>query len=189
MRALKWMAVVLAMTLAPSQSQSSELADKLNKAEDLLSSGQPKAAFEQLDALVDDFWARSPMFVRKAVFARNISGYGIYEEVNAEFKVNEPQVIYVEPIGFTYADGADGGAEANWSVDYTLTNTAGATLFQKDDFLELGLPLGQRNREIHLTLTVNLTGLKPGSYVSHYVLKDKNSEKTAKFTLPFDVIE
>ncbi|PLW76747.1 hypothetical protein [Cohaesibacter celericrescens] len=189
MRALRWMALLIATLLVPSQGLASDLADKLATAETLLVSGQPNAAYEALDELMDAYWQRSPMFVRKAEFATEITGYGIYKPHGSIFKPNEPQIIYVEPIGFGYGTTSDGSSFAKWSIDFALSNPGGTTLFQKDDFLNLALPLGQHNREIHLTLTVNLSGLKPGSYVSHYLLKDANSEKTAKFSMPFKVVQ
>ena len=188
MRSLKVASILVAALLLPATVHAKDMSDQLGKAEELLQSGQPKAAYEALDEVVEDFWKRSPMFVRKATFATDIVGYGLYKEHAAIFKDDEPQEIYVEPIGYAYGTDEAGQYSASWGVDYVLTNPDGVALYQKEDFLELGLPLGQRNREIHLTLTVNLTGLKPGKYVSHYHLKDRNSEKTADFSLPFEIV-
>ncbi|WP_319531416.1 hypothetical protein [uncultured Cohaesibacter sp.] len=189
MHTLQWMIVALTALLLPLQGKADEMSDTLAKAESLLTSGQPKAAFEALDTMVESFWQKSPMFVKVATFATNIEGYGLYSERAPIFKRNEPLVVYAEPIGYAYGTNSDGKLNASWNVDFTLTNDGGDTLFQKDDFLTLKLPLGQRNREIHLTLTINLTGMKPGKYVSHYQLKDQNSEKQTEFSLPFEVIE
>ncbi|WP_114010318.1 hypothetical protein [Cohaesibacter intestini] len=175
-------------SLANAQS-TSDPAERLKEADALINSGQPKAAYAVLNSVVDDYWQRIPMFVQKATFATNITGYGTYSERVPIFKVNEPQIIYVEPVGFGYGVRDDGKIFAAWAVDYNLTDTQGASLFQRNEFLKVNVPLGMHNREIHLTLTINLTGLQPGNYISHYVLKDQNSEKQTQFSLPFEVTE
>lgn len=172
-----------------TSANANDAADKLKQADELLTSGQPKAAYAMLNSVVDGYWKRIPMFVQKATFATNITGYGTFSERAPIFKVNEPHIIYVEPIGFGYGKKDDGKIFAAWSVDYNLTDTSGASLFQRDAFLNVDVPLGLYNREIHLTLTINLTGLQPGKYISHYVLNDVNSEKTTKFSLPFEVVQ
>ena len=189
MRMMRLITVFVALTTFPLSALGNEMVEQARKAEQLLQSGQPKAAYEALDGAVEAFWQSTPMFIRKAVYANDITGYGIYKPHAPVFKTDEPHVIYVEPIGFAYGKEENGQTVASWSVDFALASSKGLTLLQRDDFLSLSLPLGLHNREIHLTLTVNLTGLKPGKYVSHYRLKDRNSEKTATFSLPFKVVE
>ena len=186
---LRTAVILIALSLVPSYGQASPLTDQVEDAEALLSSGKAKEAFDALDKVIDDFWQKSPMFVRKALFVEDIEGYGNFTSKDPVFKANEPQMIYVEPIAFSYGKTEDGGSIASWSVDYSLEGSKGTTLFEKKDFVNLGVPLNRHNREIHLKMTINLGGLKPGDYVSHYLLKDKNSDKTADFTLPFKVIE
>ncbi|WP_316859645.1 hypothetical protein [uncultured Cohaesibacter sp.] len=189
MRFLKSLVLLLAVSIFPLQGHAGEFADRMLKAETLLTSGQAKTAFAELDAIVDDIWTRSPMFVRQATFVSEINGYGDYKERPAVFKPDEAHMIYVEPVAFGYGKMDDGKNVASWGVDYSLTGPAGSTLFEKEDFVELGVPLAGHNREVHLKLTINLSGLKPGSYVSNFLLKDKNSEKTTNFSLPFDIVE
>ncbi|WP_319410355.1 hypothetical protein [uncultured Cohaesibacter sp.] len=189
MRNLRTAAILLALMLIPSYGQASALTDQIEKAEALLASDQPKAAFDQLDQITDHFWTQSPMFVRKALFVSEIGGYGNFKEKEPVFKPNEAQMIYVEPVAFSYGKADDGSSNASWSVDYSLNGPQGTTLFEKEDFVKLGVPLTRHNREIHLKMTINLSGLKPGDYVSNYLLKDMNSDKTASFSLPFTVVE
>ena len=189
MRNLQTMAMLLALSLMPSYAQADALSDQFEEAKSLLTSGQAAPAFEALDKVIDSFWQRSPMFVRKALFVEEINGYGNFKVKNPVFKPDEAQMIYVEPVAFSYGKTKDGGSIASWSVDYSLVGPKGTTLFEKEDFVDLGVPLNRHNREIHLKMTINLSGLKPGDYVSHYLLKDKNSDKTADFSLPFKVEE
>nr|WP_319516796.1 hypothetical protein [uncultured Cohaesibacter sp.] len=189
MRNLQTVALLLALSLMPSYAQADSLSDQFEEARSLLAEGQPAPAFEALDKIIDSFWQRSPMFVRKALFVDEINGYGNFKAKEPVFKPDEAQMIYVEPVAFSYGKTEDGKSIASWSVDYSLEGPKGTTLFEKEDFVNLGVPLNRHNREIHLKMTINLSGLKPGDYVSHYLLKDKNSDKTADFSLPFKVEE
>lgn len=189
MRKSQWLSLLVLALLLPTRAFSEGLPEKLQKAEDLLAAGQPLAAYEALDETVAAFWKRSPMFVRKALFVREVSGYGLYKEHAPSFKPDEAQVVYLEPVGFGYSQQADGSSRADWSVDYSLENKSGAVLIRENDFFDPGLTLGRNNREVHLILTVNVTGLKAGSYLSHFTLKDKHSDKVARFELPFNVTE
>ena len=189
MRKLRTMATLLALTLLPSYGQASALSDQVEAAEALLSSGKPAAAFDQLDGIIEDFWTKSPMFVRKAVFVSDVTGYGNFTEKGAVFKPDAAQLIYIEPVAFSYGKTEDGNSVASWSVDYSLDGPNGTTLLDTKNFVDLVVPLNRHNREIFLKMTINLHGMKPGNYVSHYVLRDKNSDKTAAFSLPFKIEE
>ena len=169
-------------------AQAGDISDFAGKAEDTLAKGQEQAAYDQMEAAVEAFWLRSPLIIRTAKFATNIKGYGVYSERDAVFKKNEPLIVYVEPIAFNYKDLGEGQYLANFGIDFKLGNADGEILLGKNDFLNMPIKTARHNREVHLTLTVNLTGLGAGKYVSHYRIRDKNSTKSATFALPFEVI-
>ena len=64
------------------------------------------------------------MIVRKAAFVSEISGYGSFKVKDPVFKPDESQMIYLEPVAFSYGKTSEGGAIASWSVDYSLTGKA-----------------------------------------------------------------
>ena len=163
------------------------VADLGQKAEAIMAS-DPLAALESLDQAVDQVWSASPLLMRKALFVNSASGYGIYDErENAVFKVGEPLLVYGEPVGFAYGKNGLGGLEISLVVDFVLVGEDGAELISRDDFAAFVLPVRYRNREFQITLTLNLTGLPAGKYVGKFKLRDKYSDKTNMFELPFEV--
>lgn len=167
------------------------IADKAKEAETLLEAGDAEAALDRLREAVEIAWDASPLIVRKVLFVQRATGYGLYVERTeaSTFKPGEKLLIYVEPAGYGYGRSAVGGLTIGFDVDFVLKDAAGKSLFSKDDFLAIGSPVRYRNREFYLNMTVNLTGLKPGDYVSEFRLRDQNSDKMAEFELPFSVVE
>ncbi|MCV6576085.1 MAG: hypothetical protein OIF58_10150 [Cohaesibacter sp.] len=165
-----------------------DLTVSAQKVEDLLASSQPVAAYDALLEMNDKVWAKLPLKIRNAQYVQEIYAFRRFKaKEQAVFKPNESHIIYAEPIGFTYGKDANGNREAGFLIDFSLSNTKGEVLLQRSDFLTLNLPLGANNKEVHLNLTVDLTGLPEGQYESHYVIKDKYSEKQDKIALPFSI--
>ncbi len=167
------------------------IVEKATEAEGLLEAGNAPAALDRLQEAMEIAWDASPLIVRKALFVESSSGYGLYVERSAAstFKPGEKLLVYVEPAGYGYGRSAVGGLTIGFDVDFELKDLNGKTLFSKDEFLAIGSPVRYRNREFYLNMTVNLTGLKPGNYVSEFRLRDQNSDKTADFQLRFSVAE
>ena len=168
------------------------IAEKATEAERLLDGGDAAAALDRLNEAMEIAWDAAPLIVRKALYLeQKASGFGIYVERSAPatFRPGEKLFVYVEPVGYGYGRDAVGSRLVGFNVDFTLTDPDGKVLFSKDDFLQVGSPVRYKNREFFLNLTVNLTGLGPGNYVSKFRLRDQNSEKSAAFELPFSLAE
>jgi hypothetical protein len=164
------------------------IADAGQKAEALLQGGDTIGAVEALDAGYDAIWQATPLVFRKTIFVDSASGFGIFAaKESAAFAAGEPIKVYVEPVGFAYGKNAIGGSEIGFDVDFELTDPSGASLFAKENFLQTTTPVRYHNREFQMTLTINLTGMSPGSYIAKFNVKDQNSEKTGTFDLPFEV--
>jgi len=171
-------------------AQSGTIAKMGAKAEALLDDGNPVGAIEALDAAMEVIWQKSPLLFRKALFVESTSGFGIYSEKSpAVFKVGEALLVYAEPVGFAYGKNSVGSKEIHLIADFVLNDGNGKTLISKDDFLKLVLPVRYNNREFQMNMTVNLTGLSPGNYVSKFHIRDKHSDKSGDFELAFEMVE
>lgn len=180
---------ILAMTLLlSSPATAGPITEAAAKAEQLLDAKDPVGAVAALDEAIDVVWTQAPLTIRKALFVDNASGYGIYaERAAAVFKPGEPILVYAEPIGFAYGKNNIGGLEISLVTDFVLQDPKGETLYAKDDFVTVTLPVRYRNREFQMTLTINLTGLPEGSYVGKFRVRDRHSDKSAVFDMPFEV--
>ncbi|MFZ2100116.1 MAG: hypothetical protein WAU86_06080 [Oricola sp.] len=190
MRALTCFMSLLLFAAVTGAAHAGPIADNAAKAEQLLEQGDSIGAAEALDAAMEEIWTQSPLVFRKVLFVEDSDGFGIYRQrENNIFKPGEPLVIYVEPIGFGYGKHSIGGNEISLSSDFDLLDSDGNSLFAKEDFLTVNLPVRYHNREFQMNLTVNLSGLTAGKYTAKFRVHDVNSPKTGDFELPFEVVE
>ena len=182
-------AALLAAAIA-GPSHAGPIADKGREAETLAGSGDPLKAFEALDAAAEQIWNEMPLTIRKVLLVESAEGYGIYApRESSVYKSGESIRIYTEPVGFGYGRTALGGYEVAFDVDFAVTDESGEEVLNEEDFLAFAMPLRYRNREFQLTLAVNLDGAPAGRYTGTFLMKDKHSEKTASFSVPFEISE
>lgn len=184
---LRAVPALLIAVLTAGAAFAGPVAEQGQKAEAMMAS-DPVAALDALDAAIEEVWTASPLLFRKVLFVDSASGFGIYSERSgAVFKPGEPIIIYGEPVGFAYGKNGLGGLEINLAVDLVLVGADGAELIAKEDFAAFVLPVRYHNREFQITLTANLTGLPNGKYVGRFTIRDKHSEKSGRFELPFEI--
>jgi hypothetical protein len=182
-------AVILTIAVTGAGSvQAGEIADQAAKAEQLENQGDFVGAISALDAAVETLWQKSPLQFRKVLFVDSAEGYGVYAERGSSvFKKGEPLLVYAEPVGFAYGKNALGNTEITLPVDFELQDNEGKTIYQKDDFVTVSLPVRYHNREFNMTITVRLSGLSAGEYMAKFHVHDKYSDKSGDFSLPFSI--
>jgi hypothetical protein len=182
-------AMLVCVVAAIASARAGEIADKAAKAEQLETQGDYIGAISALDDAVEILWRKSPLQFRKVLFVDSAEGYGVYAERDSDvFKKDEPLLVYAEPIGFAYGKNALGITEITLPVDFELQDEKGKTIYQKDDFVTVSLPVRYHNREFNMTITVRLSGLSIGKYVAKFHVRDKYSNKSGDFSLPFSVV-
>ncbi|MDN2565684.1 hypothetical protein N1F89_05575 [Aquibium sp. A9E412] len=189
-RRLPSAALAAALILAAAPAAAGPIVEQAEEAERLLEAGEPVAAVEALDRAMEEIWRRAPLVFRKVVPVESASGYGLYvEREDSALAPGEPLKVYVEPIGLAYGRNRVGSLEINADLDLAIENPLGTTLFAQEDFLNLSLPVRYRNREVQFTITVELDGAPAGDYVARFTVRDRHSDKRARFALPFSVAE
>lgn len=166
-----------------------DISDQAAKAEQLEKQGDYIGAISALDDAIGSVWEKSPLQFRKVLFVDSAEGYGVYAKRESPvFKKGEPLLVYAEPIGFAYGKNALGNTEITLLVDFELQNDEGKTIYQKDDFVTIALPVRYHNREFNMTITVKLSGLSAGKYAGKFHVRDKYSDKSGDFSLPFSIV-
>ncbi len=189
MRIALWMAAISVFSIIGLYpANAGEIAAQADKAENLAEQGDYIGAISALDDAVEILWQKSPMQFRNVLFVDSADGYGVYAKRESDiFKKDEPLLVYAEPIGFAYGKNALGNTEITLPVDFELQNEKGKTIYQKDDFVTVSLPVRYHNREFNMTITVRLSGISAGKYLAKFHVKDKYSDKSGDFSLPFSV--
>lgn len=185
-----FLATIAAATfmLAGAAAKAGDIADAAGSAEQLLEAGKYEEAMKALDTVQDMIWREAPLSIRRAVFvASDPQGFGIYEErPSNEFGSGETLIIYAEPFGFGYGREADLFV-IDLGLDFVIKASNGSVLAQQENFGSLTLRSRVPNREFMAKLNYDFSGLQPGDYEVLTRIKDKNSDKSTEFSMPFKI--
>jgi hypothetical protein len=170
-------------------AEAGELVSSANTAEGLAAQNKYLDAIDEMSWAVAKLWPWSPLLIRRALFvAAEPGGYGIYDErKDAVFKLKEMLIIYAEPVGFGYSY-ADGLYSIDLALDFEVKDKQGKTVANQANFGALTLKSRVQNREFYAKVTYDFSGLQPGDYDVITTMRDKATEKTTNFTLPFTLI-
>lgn len=178
------------LALAPLTAAAGEAVDAATRAESLLAEKSYTAALAAAGEAQQAIWDASPLTVQRALFvASDPGGFGIFDmrEGNT-FKRSEPLIIYAEPLGFGY--GRDGELYViDLGLDFIIKSADGKEVARQENFGSLTMRSRVANKEFMAKLNYDFSGVPAGAYAVTTILKDKNSGKTAEFTLDFTLTE
>lgn len=190
-RTLPALMITAALAL-PSAAQAGELTDLAAQVEALQAAGDDAGAVAAARDLFAKTWdATTGLAIGEtALIVEPASGYGIYNpRPDDKFKLDEPVLIYAEPIGFGYGSPGEGLYSIGFFVDLKVMNDAGEVLGDLQNVTELDLTSRYQNREFQANLTYNLTGIPAGRYTLQTTLRDKNSAKIGSFETSVEFVE
>ena len=135
-------------------------------------------------------WLQTPLTFRRVLFvSAPVEAFGVYTpRESAVFNGKAPLVIYAEPVGYGWRAQGDLN-ETDFGMDMAIKDTAGQVVFEKKDMLVFKIASHVKNREVHITATLNLTGAPAGKYIAVGTLHDHVTNKSNSFELPFEIQE
>jgi hypothetical protein len=165
--------------MAAGASEQQQAANTVSNAE----------AIASFDATTEKLWAALPLSFRHVLFTSDVNAYGSYTpRADGVFQPGETATIYVEPVGYGYATGAD-GETVSLSTAVEIRTPGGLILGSTDDFGKLVWTGKARSREVHGAISFDLPDLKPGTYELLLRITDEATGKDATAVLPFTVGE
>jgi len=167
------------------------LEEAAKQAEQLAASGDPAKAMQTIRDAMADFSQTLPLTIGKAVFVSETPvGYGIYNpRATSTFKVSEPVVSYVEPIGLAWQKpDADGRSLAKFTVDLAILDRKQKVLGTQENFGAFSFNGFGRNQEVYTHLTLDVTAVPPGDYIVRYTFKDQISGQSAFVDQPVTLV-
>jgi hypothetical protein len=188
---MRRMLAVAIVALWASASTAGEIADRAAEAERLLETGQGLDIIETFEQAQDVLWTAMPLTIRRVVLVSEASGVGVYRpRGNNRFRADEALLLYIEPVGYGYGNDGLGNNVIELAVDLTLRTEAGELLGTIEDIGSIKVSSRSRNRELFFNLTLTFTGgtVGPGRYRAEFLMRDKNSSKTATFTVDFVIL-
>ena len=155
----------------------------------VLTADEALAKLDRLDDEVAKVWASSPLAFRNVAVVDSVEGFGDFKPREGnEFKAGETLMVYVEPVGFSYA--LENGRYAfALAADLSIESTTGQIIAEGEDLFLIDDSSRVQIREFHMVLSVNVPDIKAGGYNAIYQVKDMNSGKTGSFSVPFTIGE
>ena len=183
------LAAALAAVSAATVARAGPLLDAAREAESKAAAGDAVGAYDTIRDAFGAFSMTLPFSVGKAVFvSERPKAYGAYSpRPEPVFKPGEPLITYVELIGLTWKASGDGLEQANFSVDFEISEPDGKILAAQKNFGEFTSTGLVRNQELFTHLTLDITGAEPGDYLLKYTINDLVGKRFTSFEQKFTV--
>ncbi len=165
--------------------------EKGRRAQELLEAGRHLEAAQVLEEASVLVWDASPLIVKNAQFVSSVTGYGVFAPVEngAVFSEGDKMTIYLEAFGQKHAPtGLGVGYRIESEFDLFVTNSQGEQVFSYKG-LDLDIIMRYKHRKVFYQLHLTLKELTTDAYTVEVVAKDKHSDKSATFSLPFEWVE
>ena len=190
---MKHAAIVLAFALAAGMglggtAGAEDLSGLVKQAQSKAKAGKNLEAYDTMRKAALQVWNAGPLLFRKAIFVTKApAGFGIYDpRPDSVFKPGEKLILYVEPVGFTWKLG-DGLNHAELIADLVLKDAEGKTIGQQEGFATFTFDSRDENLEVMSAVTIDLTDASAGKYAAELKFTDKLGDKSATFSLPFEI--
>jgi len=171
----------LAVILWSNFATAGPVLDAALRAEALQEQGKTVEALDALDAAIDKICEASPLVFRRIAIVESSEGYGSFvERANKTFKPDEKLLVYVEPVCL----GSGEKGAMGFNADLSIENATGQVLGEAKDVFSISTS-GQR--EFSATLSFGVPYLRPGEYKATFTVRDKSSDRTGAFELPFSI--
>lgn len=183
------LAAALAAVSAATVAKAGPLLDAAREAESKAAAGDAVGAYDTIRDAFGAFSMTLPFSVGKAVFvSERPKAYGAYSpRPEPVFKPGEPLITYVELIGLTWKSSDDGLEQANFSVDFEISEPDGKILAAQKNFGEFTSTGLVRNQELFTHLTLDITGAEPGDYLLKFTINDLVGKRFTSFEQKFTV--
>lgn len=179
---------VLAGVSFGSLALAEDVTDLARQAESDVKDGKTSEAYDAMRKAVLEIWNAGPLFVRKAIFVtESPAGFGIYNpRSDSVFAPGEKLVLYVEPVGFTWKP-KDGLNHAELVADLVLKDAEDTVIGQQEGFATFTFDSREKNLEVMSAITIDFTEAPPGKYSAELKFTDTLGDKSATFSLPFEI--
>jgi hypothetical protein len=183
----KVLCAIFGVFLLVSPVLASPAVEALNEGIQQVQKGDFEKAFKTVDQAALEIWSKAPFSLRNVFYTKGKgTGFGVYQRRadNVYPVQGEPIYIYMEPRFYQIMKSPEGVYSFGFDVDVYFSTKDGNVLFGREGFLKTTMRSLVPNREFMLTVTLNLSGAKPGDYVIRLVVTDKLSKQKAETRLP-----
>lgn len=170
-----------ALGMATLTAAGADIAAPLERAAAAAEAGEHAAAIAALETALDAVRAEAPLALENfQLVSRPAALYGDFvPRKHAAFAGQDELLFYLEPKNLVYPR-TGGSYRPGLEVDLQVIDAAGDVVASKEKFGAFRFESRSRLQDIYLNLTVTLTGAPPGDYTVRFVVRDLNSDKSAR---------
>ena len=169
-----WLPVLTALLWA-GPAAADDLTGILAQAVQLSKDNKPLESVAALRRAITYVWDRMPLTIKEAALvSTKPAQYGRFApRADNVYPSGEPVLIYVEPVGYTFARDGD---NLNFKIacDLNLLSKDGKVLAGQRDFGQWTMACGEPIFEFYMNLTVDVSGVPAGEYGLEIVFRDLN---------------
>ncbi|MEN3186430.1 MAG: hypothetical protein ABDK94_02380 [Atribacterota bacterium] len=160
----------------------------LEEVKALLTEGELEEAQQKLEVVRLSLWNKLPMRVEKATFVEErTQSFGAFRKrASNVFAKGETIFVYGEPKNYTILN-EDDLYHIFFVMDFHLYDREGNELTNQKEFGSFRYITQSPIFGAFLDVFFNSEGLEVGDYILEVVVRDKFSEKSANFRLPFKI--
>jgi len=165
-----------------------DVTDLAKQAQSDVKAGKNLEAYDTMRKAALQVWNEGPLLFRKALFVtKPPTGFGIYNpRPDSVFKPGEKLILYVEPVGFTWKP-QNGLNHAALAADLVLKGADGTIIGEQEGFATFTFDSRDENLEVMSAVTIDFTEAPAGKYEAELKFTDQNGDKSATFSLPFEI--
>jgi len=180
--------VLLAVLGFMQTGTAGDIKPLLQKAAASAEKGRTTEAMNALREAMKEVSTANPLSVSNATLvAKDAGSFGMYTaRANNVFKAGEPILIYVEPVGYRFAQQGDEQV-FGFSADFAVLSEGLEILAGQRKFQEWVFRSKKPLFEVFVNLTYNLTGAPPGKYFIETTFHDMNGGGQTSFKLPVEI--
>jgi len=184
MKFLKFLSVLLVLVCIMGTKAMSETKDsveaKLQNASNAYSSGKFIESIELIEEALEEIRLKTPLNIENFYPVRREADYfGAFEpRANNIYESGERLYFYLEPKNIVFVKKGE-TYTGGFFIDIKLKDDKGEALFEQKKFLDAEFNSRNKIHDLFANITLNLTGVPPGSYNVEFTVRDQNSDKSA----------
>lgn len=180
--------VAAALAALSAGAAAQDASALIERARTLLGEDKQTEAALALESALVALARTMPLTVRTAVLVDEVSAYGSYKQRSSNvFKPSDEMRLYVEPLGFTYAE-QNGRYLIDLTGEFAMKLASGQTILSQEELPRFNFDSTRPNREFYLQISYSFEGLRQGEYTILTKLLDRPSGKTVEFQTPIRVV-
>ena len=184
MKYIKFLSVTLVLILslyAKSMSESkNSVEEKLQNASTSYSSGNYVESVKLLEEALQEVRIKAPLVIENFYPVRREAPYfGSFEpRANNIYESNEVLYFYLEPKNIVFVKKGE-TYTGGFFLDQSFKDDKGEALLEQKKFLDAEFDSRNPVHDLYTNITLNLTGVPPGTYKAVFTVRDQNSDKSA----------